>query len=115
MGARAILTEIHDLLKAQVAAVVAGEHQRVLAGAMRHEELLALLQDAELDLTPEELRPLIEQIDRQKTKLTSLLAAEGARTDYLLRLILNKGAAKPGGYPSSVQDRAKASRLNRRT
>ncbi|HYF93938.1 MAG TPA: hypothetical protein VD969_17120 [Symbiobacteriaceae bacterium] len=116
MGARAILTEMRDLLAAQVEAVVAGDHQRVYAGAMRHEELLRDLEGADMDLTPEELQPLDDQIALNKVKLTSLLSAQGARVDYLLRLIIGRGPQKSGGYPQGLQERASsARRINRRT
>lgn len=116
MGARAILQEIRDLLKTQVEAVVAGEHQQVLAGATRHEELLGLLEHAEMDASPDELRALAAEIDVHKVKLQSLLTAETARTDYLLRLLIGGGPAKPGGYPTAAwRQQGSPSRLNRRT
>jgi hypothetical protein len=113
MGARAILTEIRDLLQAQIDAVVAGDHQQVLAGALRHEELLRDLDGAELDATPAEIKALVDEIQTVKSKLQSLLTTESARVDFLLRLILGGGPPKPGGYPASAAKQA--GRLNRRT
>ncbi|HYG60751.1 MAG TPA: hypothetical protein VD902_21965 [Symbiobacteriaceae bacterium] len=116
MGATAILAEMRDLLKAQADAVVAGEHQQVSAGALRHEELLRALETAEMDASPDELRPLVEEIQAEKQRLVSLLESEGARVDFLLRLILGGGAPKPGGYPASIgKAPGQAGRLNRRT
>ena len=115
MGARAILTEMRDLLKAQVDAVVAGEHQQVSAGAFRHERLLKELESAELDAAPEELRELAEGVQAERRKLESLLNAECARVDFLLRLFLGGGVARPGGYPQNVGHPSRTGRLNHRT
>ncbi|HWI63610.1 MAG TPA: hypothetical protein VNT75_17385 [Symbiobacteriaceae bacterium] len=116
MGARAILTEMRDLLKTQVDAVVAGEHQQVSAGAFRHEELLRALETAELDASPEELRELAVDVSFHKEKLASLLESEGIRLDFLLRLVLGGGAPKPGGYPANIgKGYGQAGRINRRT
>jgi hypothetical protein len=110
------LATLEDLLKAQVEAVVTGDHEAVLSGSQRHDLILRELETAEVDMTPAELRSMYAQIDREKVKLQSLLAAETVRVDFLLRVILGGGPPKAGGYPKGPWPHGgPSSRLNRRT
>jgi hypothetical protein len=116
MGARALLEEMLDLVQAEIQAVLAGDHAGLAAGSTRHEELLAVLPDAEVDADPGQLRVLISRIDLEKAKLRSLLESESGRVDFMLRLILGGGKPAPGSYPvSHWQQRGPSQRLNRRT
>jgi hypothetical protein len=116
MSAKAILQEMLELVKAEIEAVKTGDHQKVLDGALRHEQLLSALETAEWDAPPEELRALAAELDREKTKLQSLVTAEAARVDFLLRLMLGSGAPKASGYPTGdLRRQGQSYRLNRRT
>lgn len=116
MSARAILEEILALLRTQVDAVVQGDTERLMAGTARHEQLLRDLETAEVDGTPEELRPLYEQIEHERNKLQSLLTAESARVDFMLRMFLGGGKSTRVGYPDMKRTGAGGSHmLNRRT
>lgn len=115
MGARAVLTELIDVLRQQTGAVVAGDHQAVLSGVSRHELLLAELESTEIDASPEELRKLHGQITRERNKLRSLLLSELGRVDFLLRVTLGARAEGAAGYSKPGSRRpAGGSRLNRR-
>jgi hypothetical protein len=116
MATGAILTDMLQLVNAQTEAVVAGDWATLQAGAARHEELLAALETAEVDLPATELRALCQDLEWAKTKLQSLLEAGGARTDFLLRLYLRGGEPRRSGYPIDPWHGPGASqRLNRRT
>lgn len=116
MSVKLILAEMLTLLRTQIEAVVAGDAQAVQAGADRHEQLLGALPDAEPSEPAEELRPLYEQINYEKTRLMSLLTSESARADFLLRLILGGGGARPAGYPGGAGQTQDGARIiNRRT
>jgi|GEM_PF-3230983 len=116
MSATAILTEMRELVRQQTDNVVAGDHQAVLEVAMRHEHLLYALESAELDGSPEDMHQLVAEVQREKENLRGLLTQELHRTDFLLRLILGDGSAKPVAYPGTLgQGDSKPSRLNRRT
>jgi hypothetical protein len=111
MSARAILEEMLALIKGQTEAVVSGDYKALLAGAARHEQLIGLLESAPVDASPEEIRDLCAQIDREKSKLRSLLEAESMRVDFLLRLILGGGQARTAGYPGTGGRQEGPSRL----
>lgn len=98
MSVQPILEEMLGLIQAQVQAVTDGDYEAVVAGATRHEEMLAALREATGDDSPEKLQPLLEQLQREKTKLQSLLTTEMTRVDFLLRLILGGEAPEAGGY-----------------
>lgn len=116
MGARALLTEMLDLLRAQTGAIIAGDHQAVSRGADRHEALLSELRLAEVDISPDELQTMLAEIDREKLKLQSLLQSESNRVDFMLRLILGGGQPKAAGYPGGLTQPPRLSRgLDRRT
>lgn len=116
MGVQAILTEMRDLLRAQTAAVIAGDHQGVARGAARHEVLLADLRTAEPEPPTDDLRALLAEVEREKQKLYSLLQTESNRVDFLLRLIMGGGQPKVGGYPNGTTQPPRLSRaLDRRT
>lgn len=110
-----ILTEMLELVQAQTEAVIAGDPEALLQGANRHEELLTLLETAEIDRPAEELRELSRRIEQEKEKLQSLLAFESGRVDFMLRVILSGPAAKGLGYPGSNMKEAGGPRMiNRR-
>ncbi len=116
MSVKPILEEMLALIRSQVAAVIAGDAQAVQSGADRHEQLLAALQSAQVTEHPEELQAIMAEIDREKTKLMSLLTSEAARADFLLRLILGPSAAKPSAYPGGTgRPETGARMINRRT
>lgn len=102
MSVKALLEEMLQLLREQVGHVVKGEHRELLDGAYRHEQLLSDLEAALAagppDISPEELRPLYEEIETEKAKLQSLLQAESARTDFMLRVLLGSRQPKADGY-----------------
>jgi hypothetical protein len=115
MSARLILTEMHELLAGQVEHVVAGDHQALLAGAARHEQLLHRLRTAEMDAPPEEIRALAERVEREKQKLQSLLTTQSQRVDFMLRLLIGGGEAPRVGYPGrGLGTDPRSGRLNRR-
>lgn len=102
MSVKALLEEMLQLLREQVEHVVKGEHRELLEGAYRHERLLSDL-EADMaagppDISPEELRPLYDEIEREKAKLQSLLQSESTRTDFMLRLLLGDRQPKADGY-----------------
>lgn len=104
MSTRELLTELADLLQAQVGHVVSGNHQALMDGAARHEAIVEALSRAESPEPDDELRELVRRIDRDQAKLQELLAHESARADFFLRLCLggvrtNTGAA---GYPPGI-------------
>lgn len=116
MSARQLLSEILQLLREQVDHVVKGEHQQLLKGAHRHEQLVAELENADLDGSAEELRAIYEQIEVEKIKLQSLLESESTRVDFMLRMLLGSRKPKTVGYPSLNQrGEGKPGILNRRT
>lgn len=115
MGARDLLSEILQLLRAQNEAVVARNHQALLEGAAVHERLLQDLDTAELDATPEELQAIATEIEREKTKLQSLLTAEGQRVDFLLRLYIGGAQPKAATYKAGWRPEGRSGKLNRRT
>lgn len=116
MSAQAILREMIDLLRTQTESVIQGDHKAVLAGAMRHEQLLSALQEAEIDGSKEEMRGLHDDLTREKAKLQSLIEVENVRVDFMLRLLLGGGGARTPGYPTGTRKRDANSRmLNRRT
>ncbi len=112
-GAKALLTEMRDLLREQVAHVVKGDHQALLDGAARHEQLLAELSRAEVDASQEELQAIYAEIEAEKTKLQSLISAEAARVDFLLRILRGTGMERGAGYPG-MSGTEGARMLNRR-
>lgn len=115
MSLRTVLTEMLATLRAETEAVKRADHQTVMAGVERHEALLAQLQKAENDLSPAEVRGLVEEIERERTKLRSLLERQSAQTEFLLKLMLG-GGGKSGGYPGTGwQNEPQSHRLNRRT
>lgn len=115
MSARAILTEMRELLANQVEHVVSGDHKALLQGAAQHEQLLSALRTAELDAPPEEIRALAEQVEREKQKLQSLLASQSQRVDFMLRLLMGGGEANRVGYPGrGLGADPRSGRLNRR-
>lgn len=100
MSAHKLLEALLDLIRQQCEHVIAGNAEAVLEGAGRHEELLAELATARLDLSQGQLREWKAAIDLEKVRLSSLLTSETVRTDFLLRLILGGGNSRnPGGYP----------------
>ncbi len=116
MSTRAILTKIRDLVRRQIEAVIAGDAQAILAGSADHEQLLAALERAEIDASPEEVRALSAEITHDKTTLQSLLSAETVRVDFLLRLMLSGREPTAGGYPTGKWRKQTGARLiNRRT
>ncbi|MFZ5814017.1 MAG: hypothetical protein ACOY93_01765 [Bacillota bacterium] len=116
MSAKALLREMTELIQAQTENVIKGDHKAVLDGAMRHEALLAALQQAPIDGSPEEMRALYAELNRAKEKLQSLLEAESVRVDFMLRLLLGGGGPATPGYPTGNRKRDGSSRmLNRRT
>ena len=114
MSTKALLTEMRDLLKAQVDNVVRNDMDALMAGVERHEQILTLLQTAEVDGTPDELRAIYEEISFQKAKLQSLLESESMRVQFLLQVILG-GGPKPPEYPRAQRSPVSARLLNRRT
>lgn len=115
MSTRAILTEMLETLQAETEAVKRADTPAILEGVSRHEALLAQLQDAARDLSPEETRALVEQIERERFKLKSLLESQSARTDFLLKLV-GVGQEKGIGYPGTGWGQEpRPHRLNRRT
>ncbi|HEY3367233.1 MAG TPA: hypothetical protein VGK74_19425 [Symbiobacteriaceae bacterium] len=114
MSVKAILQEILALLQQQVADVVAGDHLAVRAGAERYELLMAQLEQAEIDLSPAELKPLYDDIQQEKTKLQSLLSVEVNRVEFLLRLLVGSGSLKPIGYPGKGRSESGSRMFNRR-
>lgn len=115
MSARELLQEMIDLLDRQTEAIIAGDHQALMADVARHEELLTALGTVELNEPQAELRTLYEQLERKKAKVQSLLESESARVDYFLRLLHGGGGNKTVGYPNGQQGRAGGSRImNRR-
>ena len=115
MKAEAILEEMLRLLREQVEAVVKGDTERLAAGTERHEQLLRELEHAEVDVPPEQLRPLYDEIERERVKLQSLLTAESARVDFMLRTLLGGGKQASVGYPGQKRGRSGAHMLDRRT
>lgn len=115
MSASALLREMIELTRLQVDRVIRRDHQGLLEGARQQEALLAALQEAEIDGSPEELRALYEELDREKVKLQSLLESESQRVDFLMRLLLGGPAQKSVGYPPSVTKRAGGRMLNKKT
>lgn len=114
MSVKSILEEMLALLKQQVDAVVRGDHQAVREGAEAHERLMADLETAEHDLPPEELKALYDDIQREKTKLQSLLAVEINRVEFMLRMLVGAGTFKPVGYPGQANGARGSRMLNRR-
>lgn len=114
MGAQAVLNDLQLLLQDQTAALVRGDHEALLQGAARHEDLLKQLESAEMDLTPEELRERAERIEREKQKLQVLLTEEAGRADFLLRILLGPGETRQGGYPGGARPEGKPRLINRR-
>lgn len=115
MSVRAILAEMAEQLEQQVEHVVAADYPALAAGAARHEELLAALEHAPLDVPPEEVQVLAERIIASKEKLQSLITAESKRVDFMLRLLLGGGAPRSSGYPGrGLGCEAASGRLNRR-
>lgn len=116
MSAKALLNEMIDLTRTQVDRVITGDHQALLEGARQQEALLAAIQDAPIDGTPEEMRALYEQLEFEKTKLQSLLQTESQRVDFLMRLLLGGPEQKAIGYPKGTGKRKDQGRmLNRKT
>lgn len=116
MSARQLLSDILQLLREQVNHVVKGEHQQLLEGAYRHEQLVAQLENVEVDGSPEEMRAIYEQIEVEKIKLQSLLESESTRVDFMLRMLLGTRKPKTVGYPDLNQrGEGKPGILNRRT
>ncbi|HEY8347864.1 MAG TPA: hypothetical protein VIL07_11460 [Symbiobacteriaceae bacterium] len=115
MSVRALLADMLATIRAETDAAVRADAKALMEGVARHEELLRALQEAEMDLSPEEVRDLVGQIEREKTKLRSLLQTQLARTDFLLKLILGAGSVQPVGYPGSGWEQpSQACRLNRK-
>lgn len=115
MSARAILTQMHEVLVSQIEHVVAGDHRALLQGAAEHEQLLTALRTAQMDAPPEEIRALAEQVEREKQKLQSLLTAQSQRVDFMLRLLIGGGETSRGGYPGrGLGTDSRSGRLNRR-
>ena len=115
MSTSALLREMIDLTRLQVERVIKRDHQGLLEGARQQEALLSALQDAEIDGTTEELRALYDELEREKTKLQSLLESESQRVDFLMRLLLGGPEQKGVGYPPSLKKRAGGRMLNKRT
>lgn len=114
MSAVAILSEMLELLRTQTENLIRGDHQAMTQATLRHEQLLAELEQAPIDGTPAEIRALYDEIGREKTKLQSLLESESKRADFMLRLYLGGGERKNPGYPGQGRS-AGARMLNRRT
>jgi len=115
VSASALLKEMIDLTRLQVERVIKRDHQGLLEGARQQEALLAALQEAEIDGSPEELRALVEDLERERAKLRSLIEAESQRVDFLMRLLLG-GPEPPGvGYPPGVKKPAGGRVLNKKT
>lgn len=115
MNASVVLSEMCDLLQTQVEAVSGGDIEALQRGTRRHEELVAHLETATLDLAPEQLQGMLERIDQLKGYLQSLLNEEAARVDFLLRLLLTGEESRTGGYPQPGSRAESAPRLiNRR-
>lgn len=115
MSATALLREMIELTRLQVERVIKRDHQGLLEGSRQQEALLAALQEAELDGSPEELRALYEELEKEKVKLQSLLETESQRIDFLMRLLLGGPEQKSVGYPSGVTKRAGGRMLNKKT
>lgn len=115
MSASALLREMIDLTRLQVQRVIKRDHQGLLEGARQQEALLKALQEAEIDGSPEKMRALYEELEREKVKLQSLLEAESQRVDFLMRLLLGGPEQKSVGYPSTVTKRAGGRMLNKKT
>lgn len=116
MSAKALLNEMIELTRAQVDRVIHGDHQALLEGAHQQEALLAALEEAPIDGTPEEMRALYEQLELEKNKLKSLLQTESQRVDFLMRLLLGSPEQKTVGYPKGTGKRkAQGQMLNRKT
>jgi hypothetical protein len=117
MGAKVLLNELMDLVRHQTEAVIVGDYKALIQGAARHEELLAELETAEVDLPSDTLREMCQDLERAKAKLESLLSSGVARTDFLLRLMMRGGEPSKTGYSSTGawKQAALSQRLNRRT
>lgn len=105
------LTELIALVRAQIEHVIASEHEALLAGAGRHEALLASLATMEPDGEKARIAALLEELERERTTLRSLLRSESARADLMLRLLT--GARPQAGYPAGPAG-APTRMLNRR-
>jgi len=115
MSLRALLTEMLAVVRAETEAVKRGDHQAVMAGVERHEALLAQLEKAENDMSPAEVRGLVDEIERERTKLRSLLERQSAQVEFLLKLMVG-GGGKSTGYPGTGwATEPQSHRLNRRT
>lgn len=115
MSLRALLTEMLATVRAETEAVKRGDHEAIMAGVERHEALLARLEEAEHDLSPAEVRGLVEEIERERTKLRSLLERQSAQAEFLLKLLVG-GGGKSAGYPGiGWAAEPQSHRLNRRT
>ena len=115
MSTSALLREMIDLTRLQVERVIKRDHEGLMEGARQQEALLRALQEAEIDGSPEELRALYEELEREKAKLQSLLESESQRVDFLMRLLLGGPEPKGGGYPPGVAKRAGGRMLNKKT
>lgn len=111
MSARVLLGQMGDLLREQVDHIASGDTQALLAGVTRHEELLAALDSAEIDLPPDELRAIGAQLDRERDKVKALLTREGERLDFMLRLLLGGGEGRTAGYPGGSWRQEGSSRM----
>lgn len=114
-GAKALLNEMLQLLKKQVEHVVKGEHQQLLDGAYRQEQLLATMAQAEIDATPDELRAIYAEIEVEKLRLQSLLESESTRVDFELRMLMGPRKPAAPGYPDMKRRAEGPGLLNRRT
>lgn len=115
MSVRAILTDMLATIRAETEAAVKADAKALMEGVARQEELLHQLEGAEIDMSPAEVRELVQQIEREKTKLQRLLETQAARNEFLLKLILGAGATQPVGYPGAGWDQpSQVGRLNRK-
>lgn len=116
MSATALLNEMIALTRAQVERVIAGDHQALLEGARQQEALLAAIQEAPIDGSPEKMRALYDTLEFEKAKLQSLLESESQRVDFLMRMLLGSPEQRAVGYPKGTGKRkAQGQMLNRKT
>lgn len=115
MSTSALLREMIDLTRLQVERVIKRDHEGLMEGARQQEALLRALQEAEIDGSPEELRALYEELEREKAKLQSLLESESQRVDFLLKLLLGSQDQENVGYPTGLLRRVRGQLLNKKT